>query len=117
MRRKNPRSIQFGHLRVKLRIIGFVDDAEFVLNPERREIDVRFASRLGYYDLGKNRRRLEEFRREFSVLSWPAGGGPCPPTAGPQESAAALVLLQQSQFLSILRAKKPLQWLTGARKG
>lgn len=54
------------YLRVELRTTLFVDDAEFVLNSDRREIDVRSASRLGYSDLGMNRRRLEDIRREFS---------------------------------------------------
>lgn len=54
------------YLRVELRTTFFVDDAEFVLNPARREINVRSASRLGYSDLGLNRRRLEDIRREFS---------------------------------------------------
>lgn len=38
----------------------FVDDAEFLLRPGR--IDMRSASRVGYSDLGVNRRRMEALR-------------------------------------------------------
>jgi uncharacterized protein (DUF1499 family) len=56
---------QSGYLRVAFRTTLFVDDGEFLLDGRRRVIDVRSASRLGYSDLGKNRSRLEEIRREF----------------------------------------------------
>lgn len=45
--------------------LGFIDDASFILEPAGNVIHVRSASRSGYWDLGKNRRRLEEIRREF----------------------------------------------------
>lgn len=45
--------------------LGFVDDLAFRLSPERGVIHVRSASRLGYYDLGVNRARVEALRREF----------------------------------------------------
>ncbi len=54
------------YLRVELRTTLFVDDGEFLLNREAGVIEVRSASRLGYWDLGKNRRRLEEIRRVFA---------------------------------------------------
>lgn len=54
------------YLRVELRTTFFVDDGEFLLNRERNVIEVRSASRLGYSDLGKNRRRMEEIRRAFA---------------------------------------------------
>lgn len=55
------------YLRVEFRtLLGFVDDGEFLLDPEQRCIHVRSASRTGYSDLGKNRRRLEEIRRQFA---------------------------------------------------
>lgn len=56
------------YLRVEFRTrLGFVDDGEFLLDRERRLIHLRSAARLGYSDLGKNRSRLEEVRREFSA--------------------------------------------------
>ena len=53
-------------IRVEFRtILGFVDDGLFILDQQQRIIQIRSAARLGYWDLGKNRRRLEEIRREF----------------------------------------------------
>ena len=57
-----------GYLRVELRTTFFVDDGEFLLDRVGRNIHVRSASRLGYSDLGKNRSRIEDIRREFSLL-------------------------------------------------
>lgn len=57
---------QGDYLRVELRTTLFVDDAEFLLDREKRVIHLRSASRLGYSDLGKNRSRIEEIRRAFS---------------------------------------------------
>lgn len=54
-----------GYLRVELRTTLFVDDAEFLLDGEKKVIHLRSASRLGYSDLGKNRRRVEEIRAAF----------------------------------------------------
>lgn len=53
------------YLRVELRTTFFVDDGEFLLDPAHSIIHVRSASRLGYSDMGKNRSRLEEIRRQF----------------------------------------------------
>lgn len=57
-----------GYLRVELRTTFFVDDGEFLLDRAGRVIHVRSASRLGYSDLGKNRSRMEDIRREFSPV-------------------------------------------------
>lgn len=57
-----------GYLRVELRTTLFVDDGEFLLDRVGRVIHVRSASRLGYSDLGKNHSRMEEIRREFSLV-------------------------------------------------
>jgi uncharacterized protein (DUF1499 family) len=61
-----------GYLRVEFHTTLFVDDGEFLLDREQRIIHVRSASRLGYSDLGKNRSRMEEIRRDFSQ----SGGQP-----------------------------------------
>lgn len=58
---------QPGYLRAELRTRLFVDDGEFLLDRAGRVIQVRSASRLGYSDLGKNRSRMEEIRREFNA--------------------------------------------------
>lgn len=53
-----------GYLRVEARslVFRFVDDVEFHLRPAAGEIAVRSASRVGYWDVGVNRRRLENLR-------------------------------------------------------
>jgi uncharacterized protein (DUF1499 family) len=45
---------------------GFVDDAEFCLDRKNRVIQMRSASRIGYWDFGVNRRRLEAIRTRFN---------------------------------------------------
>lgn len=47
-------------------LMGFIDDVEFYFQVPG-VVAVRSASRIGYSDLGKNRRRLEELRQEFSL--------------------------------------------------
>lgn len=48
------------------RLFGFVDDVEFLLDEDARVIHVRSASRIGYWDLGVNRRRVDAIRRAFA---------------------------------------------------
>jgi len=55
------------YLRVEFRTALFVDDGEFLLDRDHQVIHVRSASRLGYSDLGKNRSRMEELRRQFEL--------------------------------------------------
>lgn len=54
------------HAEVRSLIFRFVDDIEFLVDAEQRVIHVRSASRIGYSDLGVNRRRVERIRRAFS---------------------------------------------------
>lgn len=49
-------------------LLGFVDDAEFVLSRDEEVIHVRSASRTGYWDLGVNRKRVEQIREQFGRL-------------------------------------------------
>lgn len=59
-----------GHyLRVEFRsrLAGFVDDVEFLADCDDAVIHVRSASRIGYWDLGANRRRVEQIRRLFEA--------------------------------------------------
>jgi uncharacterized protein (DUF1499 family) len=57
-------------IRVEFRtLLGFVDDGLFVLDATNSLIHVRSAARLGYWDLGKNRSRMEEIRQAFSGAS------------------------------------------------
>ncbi|MES1924354.1 hypothetical protein T31B1_03485 [Salinisphaera sp. T31B1] len=45
--------------------LGFVDDATFLIQPHDHIIDVKSSSRVGYYDFGVNRRRVETLRDQF----------------------------------------------------
>lgn len=51
---------------MRTRWLGFRDDVEFVFDDADRVIRVRSASRLGYSDLGANRRRIEALRRAYA---------------------------------------------------
>ena len=42
---------------------GFVDAVEFLIDPEQKLIHFRSASRVGYSDLGVNRRRMETLQK------------------------------------------------------
>ncbi|MFM1897106.1 MAG: hypothetical protein RLZZ385_2180 [Pseudomonadota bacterium] len=44
------------------RIMGFVDDVEFLFDPAAGVTHVRSASRVGYSDMGVNRKRIESIR-------------------------------------------------------
>jgi len=50
------------HAECKSRLFGFIDDLEFHLDRVTGVIDIRSASRAGYYDFGVNRRRLSDLR-------------------------------------------------------
>lgn len=47
------------------RIMRFVDDLEFLYQPEASAIYVRSASRIGRYDFGVNRKRIEHLREQL----------------------------------------------------
>ena len=64
----------------RTRWLKFVDDVEFHLRPERNQIAMRSASRIGYSDLGANRRRLEAVRK---ALADGLGAPHEPPPTGP----------------------------------
>jgi uncharacterized protein (DUF1499 family) len=55
------------YLRAEFRsaVFGFVDDVEFHLRRGGGVIAVRSASRVGYYDFGANRARIEAVRGEL----------------------------------------------------
>ena len=46
-------------------IFRFVDDVEFLFDGKQKLIHIRSASRVGYSDLGVNRKRIEAFRQRF----------------------------------------------------
>lgn len=46
-------------------LLRFVDDVEFLFQPETGLMQVRSASRLGYADFGVNRERIEAIRKQL----------------------------------------------------
>jgi uncharacterized protein (DUF1499 family) len=50
------------HAESRTRILGFVDDLEVRLDDAAKVIHLRSASRVGWSDLGVNRRRVEALR-------------------------------------------------------
>lgn len=55
------------HFECDSKLLGFVDDLEFLCDAEEQVFHVRSASRLGYSDLGVNRKRTESIRRKFEL--------------------------------------------------
>ncbi|MFT5092738.1 MAG: hypothetical protein ACI8P0_001767 [Planctomycetaceae bacterium] len=51
--------------RIRTRILRFVDVLEFRLDRATKRINIRSASKVGYSDLGTNRRRVESLRTLF----------------------------------------------------
>lgn len=58
------------YLRAEYRstLLRFVDDLELLVDRHSSLIQVRSASRVGSWDLGANRRRVEDLRRRFARL-------------------------------------------------
>jgi uncharacterized protein (DUF1499 family) len=54
------------HAEFRSALFGFVDDVEFRMDEDAGRIDVRSASRTGYFDFGVNRRRVEEILEQFA---------------------------------------------------
>jgi len=50
------------HAEFTTRLMGYVDDVEFLEDSAAGLVHVRSASRLGYSDMGVNRNRVEEIR-------------------------------------------------------
>lgn len=55
------------HAEFRSAIIGYCDDLECVLDAASGEIHIRSASRLGYSDMGANRKRVEALRTAFTA--------------------------------------------------
>lgn len=53
------------HFTFKSALFGFVDDVEFYLDENTQLVHFRSASRVGYSDLGANRRRMEEIAKLY----------------------------------------------------
>lgn len=65
------------HAQCASRLFGFVDDLELQLRRDPGTVAVRSASRIGYSDMGVNRKRIEMLRNELyrvHVLEHEIGG-------------------------------------------
>jgi len=60
-----------GYLQVEFKTpkMGFVDDAEFQMDPDGQRIHVRSAARLGIRDFDVNRKRVESLRAAVAAAS------------------------------------------------
>ena len=59
------------HFEIRTPGLGFIDDVELLADLPARVVHIRSASRVGYSDLGVNRRRVEEIRRRWNIVSRP----------------------------------------------
>lgn len=55
------------HAECRSSICEFVDEIEVELQPHEELIAAKSASRLGYYDFGVNRKRLEQLRQQLAA--------------------------------------------------
>ena len=58
---------EYLHYEFSTPLWGFKDDVEFYLPRMEKVIHFRSASRVGWYDFGMNRKRLESIRRLFEA--------------------------------------------------
>lgn len=52
--------IDYVHATFKIPLFGFIDDVEFLFPQKEKVIHFRSASRIGYSDLGANKRRMKK---------------------------------------------------------
>jgi len=57
------------HYEFVTKIGKFTDDVEFLLDSEKKLIHFRSASRKGYGDFGKNKRRMKSVQKAWSIFS------------------------------------------------
>lgn len=60
---------RYVHAECRSSFFQFVDDVEFLVEPESARIHFRSASRVGYHDMGVNRKRMEAFRKRFHAAA------------------------------------------------
>jgi uncharacterized protein (DUF1499 family) len=69
---ESPRTVvvaddgRYMHVEFRSLIFRFPDDVEFLLDPEKRLIHFRSASRAGYSDLGVNRARMQKIAERMA---------------------------------------------------
>ncbi len=54
------------HVTFTSHLMRFVDDVEFLFDDTNKKIYVRSASRVGYSDMGVNRKRIEDLRQRLN---------------------------------------------------
>lgn len=55
------------HVEFKTAVMNYTDDVEFLFDDSLKIIHLRSASREGYWDLGVNRRRIEQIRQKWQA--------------------------------------------------
>jgi len=61
--------VLYWHVEFTTLLLRFIDDVEFYFDGSQSLIHVRSASRQGYWDLGVNRRRVENIHSRFEELT------------------------------------------------
>jgi uncharacterized protein (DUF1499 family) len=61
-------SPDYVHVEFTSKVMQYVDDLELVFPATQKLVQVRSASRIGYYDFHTNRKRVEELRERFDAL-------------------------------------------------
>ena len=56
------------HAEFRTPLMNFTDDVEFYFPENERVIHFRSASRIGYGDIGTNRKRMEDVRKRFLTV-------------------------------------------------
>lgn len=59
------RSEDYLHAEFRTAWLGFIDDVEILVSTDQKRIDFRSASRVGYSDLGVNRKRMLDLVARF----------------------------------------------------
>ena len=58
-------NVNYLHFQFTTGLFRFKDDVEFLFNDDEKVIHFRSQSRLGGYDYGANRNRMEKIRKDF----------------------------------------------------
>ncbi len=62
------REASYFHLACTTMIFRFTDDLEIYIDEQEKKIHFRSASRIGYSDLGTNRKRVTKFKNDLKKL-------------------------------------------------
>jgi uncharacterized protein (DUF1499 family) len=66
--RIESRAEDYLHAIFRTKWLRFVDDVEFKIDPETKQLHYRSASRVGYSDLGLNRKRMNELTEKLLAM-------------------------------------------------